>query len=439
MTESNGAIFRYGYTAEEYKKFNKWAWIVLWAFSILYCFLYIMRFNLGLAMPIMAEQLGMSLTSLGVLSSVQFWVYGFGHLFNGRLGEAIGPNKFIIAGISLSVIANVFMGFQSTLIGFCIVWGVNGYAQSMLWSVGMSFLSKWWPAAKRGFATGFANSVGGMGTPLAWIVMWAVFAIFPDASWKVCFWAPAVIVVASIVVYAIIVKKDPTAVGLKPYEEEDKDMVAAEEAMQAELDSHGYLYPYLYLLKQWRFIIWMFIIFCSSLSRYGLLTWIPTYYTEVFGVDLEEGLLGSVGLPLGIAIGALVVPLITDRLPGNGQTTRALGVVICGIAAACLVFVFMNAGPGFGAWLLLFFAGFFIYGVNSLVWAFATDIGGRVFAGTAAGVLDWAAYMAAAMQSMFFGSILDATGNWNVVMLTVAGACLAMVVLALIAKPRKAK
>jgi energy-converting hydrogenase Eha subunit B len=95
--------------------------------------------------------------------------------------------------------------------------------------------------------------------------------------------------------------------------------------------------------------------------------------------------------------------------------------------------------PDASAGTLLAACGFFIYGVNSLVWAFATDIGGRVFAGTAAGILDWAAYMAAAMQSMFFGSILDSTGNWNVVMLTVAGACLSMVVLALIAKPRKAK
>ena len=97
------------------------------------------------------------------------------------------------------------------------------------------------------------------------------------------------------------------------------------------------------------------------------------------------------------------------------------------------VFGFMNAEPGFMAFVLLFIAGFFIYGINSLVWAFATDIGGRTFGGTASGVLDCAAYVGASGQALFFGSILTNSGNWNFVFLCIVGVLTLMVIAALLA------
>lgn len=89
---NNGML---GYTQEEYKKFSKNAWIVLLAFSVLYCFLYC-----------------------------------------GRLGEIFGVNRFIVAGMFLSAAANLLIGFQSSLIVIAVLWGFNGYFQSMLWSPG---------------------------------------------------------------------------------------------------------------------------------------------------------------------------------------------------------------------------------------------------------------------------------------------------------------
>jgi sugar phosphate permease len=82
--------------------------------------------------------------------------------------------------------------------------------------------------------------------------------------------------------------------------------------------------------------------------------------------------------------------------------------------------------------VVLFMAGFFIYAINGVVWAYATDIGGRVFSGTAAGILDWAAYMGAAVQAIIFGAILD-TGAWNILFIAVGGLCVANAVFAVLA------
>ena len=111
-----------GYTPEQYKKFKRNAWVVLLAFSVLYCFLYCGRQNLSYAMPAMMEEEGWTALQLGVLSSVQFWTYGLGHLVNGRLGEIVGVNRLIVVGMILSAAMNVLIGFQSSLIFITVLW-----------------------------------------------------------------------------------------------------------------------------------------------------------------------------------------------------------------------------------------------------------------------------------------------------------------------------
>ena len=125
-TNGKKVVDTLGYTPEQYKLFTKNAWIVLLAFSLLYSILYCGRLNLQYTMPAMMAEEGWTELDLGILSSVLFWTYGIGHLFNGRLGEIFGVNKFIVAGIFLSAAANVLIGFQSSIIVIAILWGFNG-------------------------------------------------------------------------------------------------------------------------------------------------------------------------------------------------------------------------------------------------------------------------------------------------------------------------
>ena len=119
--------------------------------------------NLSYAMPAMMEEEGWTVHFSWVFShQFSVWTYGLGHLVNGRLGEVFGVNRLIMAGMILSAAMNILIGFQSSLIFITILWGFNGYFQSMLWSPGMALLSNWWPGSKRGFATGFANGFSGL-------------------------------------------------------------------------------------------------------------------------------------------------------------------------------------------------------------------------------------------------------------------------------------
>ena len=68
---------------------------------------------------------------------------------------------------------------------------------------------------------------------------------------------------------------------------------------------------------------------------------------------------------------------------------------------------------------MLFISGFCIYAINGIVFTYATDIGGRVFSGTCSGVLNFAAYLGAAVQSVVYGFILN-NGGWGIVFASIA-------------------
>lgn len=422
-----------GYTGKQYKLYIRHSWIVLIAFSVLYCFLYCGRQNLSYAMPAMMNEEGWTALQLGILSSVQFWTYAFGHLINGRLGEIVGLNKLIIVGMLLSATMNMLIGFQSNLLIITLFWAINGYVQSMLWSPGMALIANWWPSNKRGFATGFANAFSGLGSVITAFAVSISYMIFPGMGWRGAFWGSSIIMILVVAIYPIFAKEKPSRIGLPEYIDPNVVIESNDNELQQVIEQKGKLYPYIYLLKRWKFDLWMIIIACSSIARYGLLTWIPTYYIEVFRLDIEAGIIGSVICPLGMAAGALVIPWLSDRM---WSQNRIPWVIVSSIGAALTVFGFMGAEPGIIASLLLFFAGFFIYGINSLVWAFATDIGGRIFGGTATGVLDCAAYIGASVQAIFFGSVLTNSGNWNFVFACIIGVLVIMIIASVFAGKR---
>jgi len=420
----------YGYTPEQYKKYSFNMWKALFLFAFLYCFLYSGRLNISTAIPMMEEEMGWSTAQLGILSSILFWTYGFGHLINGRLGEVVGIKKLIVAGIILSALANILISFQSSLIVICILWGFNGYFQSMLWSPGMAFISNWWPGSKRGFATGFCNASSSLGTAAAWLAVTLAFILAPDMGWRAAFALPTILMFLAALVFMLFARQSPMRVGLPEYKEE-ATRAEHEDELAKVVKEKGKLYPYIFLFSKWRFIIWCLIVAGSNLSRYGLLTWMPKYFVSERGIDLKEGIFGLVMLPLGMALGTLLMPWLSDRF-----TSRLPIVIFCALAAASIVFVFPNVESLFLASVLLFCAGFFIYAINGLVWAYATDIGGRVFAGTATGILDWAAYMGAAVQAIFFGFMLG-EGNWSILFLGITGVCVLVAVFAFIASRGK--
>ena len=413
--------FYLGYTVSEYQRFKKYAWIYLLMFSVLYCFQYCTRLNIGSATPYLIDN-GWSQSTIGILTGTLFWTYGIGQLISGRMSELVGPAKFIVAAVVLSAVANFLVAAQDTdsVVILAVIWGANGLFQSMSWTPGIAALTKWWPGKSRGFATGFANAFSGFGQVAAYMAVLAAYEWFPQFGWKAGFVFPAWISLGVLLVYLLLVKTTPRKIGLPDYQEDAKEKNEAESQMQEILESKGILYPYKYILSNPKFLIWIIIAFSVGLARYGLSTWIPLYFKQQ-GLSAVASVASSMILPVGMGIGTLVVPWLTDRVCPNNRLPAAVVSALIGAVTTVVIFA-LDASQGIGLLLvemLLFVSGFCIYAINGIMFTYAADFGGRVFSGTCSGILNFAAYLGAAVQAVVYGFILD-NGGWKIVFVSIA-------------------
>lgn len=430
----NERKFTYGYNAEDFKKFKKYAWLMLLSFGLTYMFFYNGRQNINLVMNLMKEEFGSSAGAIGVVTSALFWCYAFGQLINGRLGAYFGYKRFMMFGVAASAILNVIISFQQNLYVIAILWGLNGFCQSMVWANGVGVLNKWWPKKERGFASGLATAFSGVAQVVTYLtIMWCL-ELNPEWGWRAGFRFPMIPMVLILIAFALFFKEKPEDVGLAPFEEEDKAAAERDAALSAEVEKKGYLYPYKVLFSEPKVIVFCLISAIAGVGRYGLLTWVPSYFMEEMNLSVKEGIFSSILLPIGQACAMFVFPLITDKVfKGKREPMLALASIVTFCGMICFPF-FKSQAP---ASIMLFVVG--VSGmVTGVIWAVAGDMGGRAFASTVVGVLDWAVYMGAAIQAAVFGFVKDHFG-WPAVFITIGVLYVLMLVLTLLARKMKMK
>ena len=230
----------YGYTPEEYAKFREFAWKVLLSFGLTYMFFYNGRQNINLVMAQMAEELGSTTAAMGVVSSSLFWCYAFGQLINGRLGAYFGYKYFIVFGVASSVILNIFISFQFSIPVIALLWGLNGYCQSMVWANGIGVLNNWWPKEERGFATGIATAFSGVAQVVTYMTILLCMDINPEWGWRAAFRYPMFPMALMLIVFAFWFQNKPEDIGLKPFVECDDMVIPIDEKLDGEIENKGF-------------------------------------------------------------------------------------------------------------------------------------------------------------------------------------------------------
>ena len=395
------------------KKFNNYSWKMLLSFGFVYLFFYNGRQNINLVMTEMANDFGSTTTAIGVISSSLFWCYAFGQLINGRLGAYFGHKKFMIIGIVMSIIMNILISYQNSILIISILWGLNGYFQSMVWSNGIGVLNKWWRKEKRGFATGLATAFSGLAQVVTYLSVSLCIGLFPQLGWRAGFRYPIIPILFLLIPFCFLFKEKPEDVGLKPIVEENKKD-----------KNKNFFYPYKKLFSNPKLILFCLISAIAGIGRYGLLTWVPTYFMESMNLSIKDGIFSSILLPIGQALAMFVFPLLTDKLfKGEREPMLTLASILTFISM--IIFPFIHSQTMASITLLI--VGIFSM-ITGVIWSVAGDIGGIEYSSTATGILDWSVYMGAAIQASLFGLVKDTFG-WNAIFITIG--CLYIVILVL--------
>lgn len=111
---------------------------------------YIVRNNFTLSTPYLKEQLDLSATQIGLLSSCMLIAYGISKGVMSSLADKASPKVFMACGLVLCAIVNVGLGFSSAFWIFAALVVFNGLFQGM--GVGPSFITiaNWFPRRERG-------------------------------------------------------------------------------------------------------------------------------------------------------------------------------------------------------------------------------------------------------------------------------------------------
>lgn len=413
-------------------RYKRMAWLMLLSFGFTYLFFYNGRQNINLVMTQMADDLGSTTAALGVVSSALFWCYAFGQLINGRLGAYFGYKRFMMIGVIASAIINVIISFQHSIPVIAILWGLNGFFQSMVWSNGLGVVNKWWPRKKRGFATGLATFFTGMAQVVTYLTILLCLELNPEWTWRAAFRYPMIPMVVMLIAFFFFFHNSPEDAGLETVIADETDR--RDSQMEQEIAKKGYLYPYKVLFSEPKVLVFCLISAIAGVGRYGLITWIPTYFTEELNLTIKDGIFSSILLPFGQACAMFIFPIITDKfLKGKREPMLIIASVIT--FGGMLAFPFIR--NQLLASTMLFVLGVFSM-VTGVIWTIAGDIGGKAFSSTVIGVFDWAVYMGAAIQAVIFGFLKDSFG-WPAIFIIIGVLYILMLVLSLLARKMKTK
>jgi len=420
-------------TKEKYKFWRKRIFLTLW---ITYAAFYLCRVNMSIAMPGIMAEFGISKTAMGGVLTALFIAYAAGQFINGQLGDRFGARKLIFIGIIFSAIINIIFGFTNGVIaGMMLLWGLNGYFQSMGWAPVVKTIANWFPPNKRGRAGGLMGTSYQIGNAASWALAGLIVG---SLGWRWAFWIPAAIFFLSGIHWFIRGRNAPEEVGLPTIEEENKGIKKS----KVKSDHHlGFVYTLGTVLKNPKIWIVGLGLFCLNIIRYGFMSWAPTYMFEVQQATISLAAYKAVAIPIAGCLGAIIAGRISDKMPGLNRAK---------IAAAMLfllgLFAFLYPKIPANNWLLslicLLGAGFMTYGPHVLmVGTMAMDFATRKAASSAAGFIDCLGYIGAALTGVGTGWLID-NFSWNAAFyFWVAGAAIAAILMLMLwnYKPPKRK
>ncbi len=162
--------------------------------------------------------------------------------------------------------------------------------------------------------------------------------------------------------------------------------------------------------------------FANSYGFYFFITWLPTYLAQARGMTGAQLAIFS-GLPL-------MLSFVADLTGGEGSdrlsrrislraARRAFGVGGYALAALA-IFLATQVGSGFAAGFLIAIGGALSMLTLAPAWATAVDVGGR-HAGVTAGVMNTVGQFGGIVSPLVLAYLVDATNNWNIPLMVLAG------------------
>lgn len=342
-----------------------------------YASLYIARLNLTVASPIMQETKLMSASQIGLMGGIFFLFYSVGQLLNGYLGDIFPPKRMVMTGLLLTAVSNLTIGLLPDIRVIILLWGINGFAQSMLWGPLLRSISEYFPPHRKSFIASFLVSSVGVGSIIG--VFLATAAIHYESVRNAFFWPGLISLLAFFIVLVLFSSPQPENICQKK-----KPLTAL------------FTPSFLLLLTAAMF---------HGVLKDNINLWAASYFMEVFSVDLVTMSFYVFAIPfLGLIGRLLYLPLY--RLLGENE--HRVSIFTLTLASCSLIPLCFPEIPMVLAALCLGIAAAAISLVNtSFLTIFPMRYQSTGCVSKVVGLMDFATYLGAGISSFLYGIWLE--------------------------------
>ena len=410
FSKSPAAPLREESDQERQRRFKRMQWSSFFAITLGYSMYYVCRTSLNVVKKPIMDAGFLDATQLGVISSALLFTYAVGKFVNGFLADHSNIRRFMATGLLVSTVANIVVGLLGLIslkgmvisqglfyVIFAILWGINGWTQSMGAPPCVVSLSRWYPLSRIGTFYGFWSLSHNLGEFFSFLLVGGLVSLF---GWQFGFIGAAIAGIIGFIIIVLLLHDSPEVEGLPSV----AVMAGEETSEQAKHHSVGVSQkevlrnPYVWLLA-----------FASAfmyVSRYAVNGWGVLFLQETKGFTLVTATqIISVNALLGI-IGTVFSGWLSDvAFKGN----RYIPAVAAGVLEVLSLSLFAFGGSSL--WLNIAAMVLFGIAIGVLICflggLMAVDIVPREASGAALGVVGIASYAAAGLQDIASGLLID--------------------------------
>jgi len=387
---------------------KNWRNRIFWSVWITYACFYLVRVNMSIALPGIMAEFGLTKTIMGGVLTALFTTYAIGQFINGQLGDKFGGRKLISIGILTSAVLNIIFGFTDGWVGgMILVWGLNGFFQSMGWSPSVKIIANWFPLKLRTKNAGLLGTSYQIGGALSWALSGFVVGLF---GWRWAFFIPAIVAIIVGIHWWVRGRNAPEEVGLPTVEEQHEGKTDGGTVKE---DCHlGFNHTLKCVLANKNVWFVALGLFCLNIVRYGFMDWAPTYLFEVQKATIHIAAFKAMVIPLAGSLGALVASHIAEK-HFNHRKAPIAAIMLFILAIFCFIFPSITTEDWIFGLIVLAIIGFMTYGPHVLmVTTLPMDFGSRKAAASVTGFIDGWGYVGAAITAVLGGFLIDNYG-WN--------------------------
>lgn len=386
------------------KRYRRLAFESFVAATVGYSLYYVCRTSLNVMKKPIIDSGFLDAAELGVIGSALLFAYAIGKAVNGFVCDYCNIKRFMATGLAVSLMVNLAMGLlgfvdsavpTAVIFGiFVVLWAINGWSQSMGSPPAIISLSRWFPLSRRGTFYGIFSASHNLGEFFSFLFVGNVVLA---AGWQWGFVGSAVAGALGVVLVLFLLHDTPQSKGLPAIE------TIAHEKAQSDLSTREIQRQVLMTPAVWVLAgasAFMYI------SRYAINGWGVLFLEEVKGFDSQTAVwIVSINALLGI-FGTVLSGWFSDSLFKGDRRVPAL---IFGVVNTIALLLFVYGGNAL--WVNVLAMSLFGVAMGVLICflggLMAVDIVPRRATGAALGIVGVASYIAAGLQDVISGWLIE--------------------------------